>query len=259
MKVLYLVLSAPYEPWEDLFHNGIAQTWVQEERSLGKNNVFLSLGRALPYPSNVAINRFLQSKYGFRFWSMKVSKRFPVHIENNHTLRSTRYERWDNLLGKFLDCAAFALNNYDFDYMVRVNTTTHVNSEALLSLLQKKSFDYGGCRIKSENCASGWAMIFSRELIKKLTLFDFSSLALRGRYEDGVLCAAVMQMNITFEPFEYISWPNDGRELDSNELKNYPFIRVKQKLDKLRLDDYFHRELWRTINSGGKETREANS
>lgn len=97
VKVLYLVLSAPYEPWESLFHNGIAQTWVKEEMALGKNSVFLSLGKSLPHPSNVVINRFLQSKYGVQFWSTNVSKRFPVKIEDKITLRSARYERWDNL------------------------------------------------------------------------------------------------------------------------------------------------------------------
>lgn len=255
MKVLYLVLSAPYEPWESLFHNGIAQTWVKEEMALGKNSVFLSLGKSLPHPSNVVINRFLQSKYGVQFWSTNVSKRFPVKIEDKITLRSARYERWDNLLGKFLDCAAFTLNHYDFDYIVRVNTTTHVNSETLLRLLEKKSFDYGGCRIKSEDCAAGWAMIFSRELIKKLTTFDFSDLDLKGRYEDGVLCAAIKQRNITFQPFQYISWPTDGGQFDSEELKQYPFIRVKQVTDKFRVDDTLHLELWRKLNSSNRRMR----
>lgn len=253
MKILYLILSAPYRPWTDLFENGISKTWVQDVQREQNDYVFLSIGSPLPLGFHSVINRFLQSQYGTKFWSSKILPARDVTVERNFVMRSARYDRWDTMFGKFIDCANYAILNSDFDYLVRVNTTTHVNSANLRRSLMSKNVKYGGYRIKSEDCAAGWAMVFSREFLKSLVKFDFTRLELKGRYEDGVICQVAKQLKVEFTEFSFEFWEGEKSYSDVNRLSSVPFVRVKQSVGHRRIDDISHRRMWELMTRVSEE------
>lgn len=243
MKILYIVLSAPYDPWKRLYTNGIAKTWVANERKRKRNMVFVSIGRRLPIGLSFFVNRFLQSTFGLPFWTSPVTRNHKVKIHGD-TLFTSRIDRWDTMLGKLLDCARFCLETLEFDYLVRVNTTTHVNSQILENILSLNHIEYGGCRIKNEDCAAGWAMVLSRKSVEDLINFDFTQIQLTGKYEDGVVCQVMKKLNVGFTPLPYETWPDVNKEMSEKSLRDVPFIRVKSVHDEERDDDFYHQQLW---------------
>lgn len=253
VKILYLILSAPYKPWSMLFDNGIAKTWVKEVQEEGIDSCFLSLGKPLSPLWQKYVNRFLQSGLGANFWNTRIRPIRKVELEREFIMRTNRHDKWDNMFGKFIDCTNYALQNLEFDYLVRVNTTTHVNTEILRRDLMSRQVDYGGCRIKGEKCAAGWAMVFSREFLKDLVNYDFSKLELKGRYEDGVICRIAEQLNIEFKEFSFDTWENDMIGYELHNFGLVPFVRVKQSVGAKRVDDILHHSLWKLLGLKSEE------
>ena len=78
-------------------------------------------------------------------------------------------ENWSNLVSKTLKAIEYALENSDFEYLIRINSTAYCDLNKIAEHLQKLDYpDYAGPLLRKKNFISGWAIILSRDACKLL-------------------------------------------------------------------------------------------
>ncbi|MCF8534689.1 MAG: hypothetical protein K9F92_00720 [Candidatus Nanopelagicaceae bacterium] len=99
---------------------------------------------------------------------------FPIIRERNGDLfcDSTGTGGWSELLPNTLTAFKYLLDNYNFDFIIRTNLSTYWNQDKLMDLIEEQDSDlvFMGPTVSNdkETFVAGYAMIFSRNTIRKL-------------------------------------------------------------------------------------------
>lgn len=168
MKICFLVLSADYPPWRDLFSKCGKITWANVTSQEIEFDIFEYRGKSLPPIYSKFVNFLKNSKLKKIFWKRTINnhKYVDIRMRNSELLECKVSETWDNIMLKTLAAINFALNYKDYDYIIRINTTTYVNLSELQKYLMTTP-KYAGAS-SEKNFAPGWSIILSRESAEKL-------------------------------------------------------------------------------------------
>ena len=185
LKVCFLILSAKYEPWKST-EKGARRTWLEAIEANSNYSYFFYYGIPLKiFPKTV--NRLLYRFPRRGIWNSSHKARKGTYFSDAHDIRVDIPERWDTMACKFISTASLLLKTIEFDYLIKVNTTTYVNTAALEKYLRTKR-DYFGVRNKDKAFAAGWAVGYSRKSLQELVeiVNDSSKYKLFG-FDDEVL------------------------------------------------------------------------
>jgi hypothetical protein len=243
IKIIVLVLTAPYSPWHELFRKGSQQTWISESISVSNVEIFSYQGIPANNAFGMLWNRFLFSRFGHRFWSNNSNLELPTRLRNHHEIEVKVAERWDTMYTKFYSTLNFICNNYEFDYIIRINTTTYLNLRNLISEIHRVS-NYGGVRIKDEDVAAGWGIVLSKQAVKDLLDFDYRFYEMRGRFEDGIIGHLMKIHGYKFTELSNLNLEKTLlQDVPDSEFEQAVFIRCKQTVLGVREDDRLMREI----------------
>ena len=236
MKICFLVLSADYQPWNNLYQDCGKVTWANVNMKGIEFDVFEYRGKALNPVIAKVLNRLLDSKFKPLVWKKKVKKLSKVRLDSEkNMLRCSAVETWDRLLLKTLSAMRYILNEKQYDYVIRINSTTYVNLESPKKVLEEKP-DYAGCpSIKA--FAPGWAIVLSRKSAEILTQQSNFPLLVGLRNDDdaiGQLLGRVGHVSRELKCAE-VNEMSLSREEVAN-VRQSVFIRIKSKSDRERND-----------------------
>ena len=247
MKICFLVLSADYHPWVNAFRVCGGSTWAKVAQQKYSFDVFEYRGRPLNPLIAFAVNRILNSRLKPVLWNGTLTSIEEMYLDKpNNVLRTEIPERWDNLFAKTLSALKFTHEFQDYDYFIRVNTTTYVNMPKLLEFLESCP-QYAGSNSKKD-FVPGWGIILSRDSVSKLLMpSNFPAniglrndddaignwLTLKGIGRQVVPTMEFSQMNLT--------------PMLRQQLKKSVFIRIKNQKDRVNLDPLYFQTLNRIL------------
>lgn len=153
----------------------------------------------------------------------------------NHQIHLLRNDK--DCTGKTIEAFEFCFKRMDFDYILRTTVSTFVRPDLLYQkLLEKPRINYFSGYIvggnKETQFISGNAMIFSKDLIKKI-IEDKTSLFERNKIVDDVILSNYLINEKKIYPqdhFERFSAERDLnflKNISKEKLNNYIFFRCK--------------------------------
>jgi hypothetical protein len=230
MKLCFLMLTAPYSPWIELTA-GAKNTWLKEIDT--QNDFFFQyIGRPIPLNSNYFVNTVLNSKKFNCLWKKNQSSQENVELINPNTIQIDIVDRWDTMFTKFL-CAVRYINSLlDYDYLIKVNTTTWVNVNELRSYLEVNQYSCAGVIDKNKTFPAGWASIFSRDLMENILLSTSKDPLYLSGYDDELIGKVLTKLDVYPERIKYVEYPSG----DYREMAETPFIRIKSKSGRILND-----------------------
>jgi hypothetical protein len=133
---------------------------------------------------------------------------------------------------KFL-CAVRYINSVlDYDYLIKVNTTTWVNVNELRSYLEVNQPSCAGVVDKNKTFPAGWASIFSRSLLESVLLSTLKDPLHVSGYDDELIGKVLTKLDVHPERIKYVEYPKG----DYREMQDSPFIRIKSKSGRILSD-----------------------
>lgn len=143
-KLLTLILHIERDPWKSIADEGQRKTWIAD---LGKED----RRRTLFYVGNPDIEKDFIS---------------------GDTLYVKHRETYETMGEKAIKAFSFALENFQFDFLFRTNTSSYVDTGNLRNFLEtKKPMNYyGGVQMQHGGIpfASGCGYVVSRDLVEKI-------------------------------------------------------------------------------------------
>lgn len=234
-RLCFLVLSSDYEPWKSLFLSGPGQTWIRNWDSKSYVPIFTYSGKT--YKSNLLaqISNFLMRRTSMmRFWTSKKELR-ESNFSDYREIHVEIFERWDTMTIKFLSASKLLLDTFDFDYLVRTNTTTYVNQKALLDALALGT-DYLGAPSKNGSFAVGWGQIFSRNALTDL-VESFSQVVVDKKlFEDEFVGEVMKRLGYDFKAIRASRISLSDKDDQYKDSKNSVFVRMHATFGKQRID-----------------------
>lgn len=230
MNYVFLALSAPYKPWNSLYQNCIIETWG---RNIPKNRLFVYEGKRLPTPLSHPWNKLLFTNKGKFLWRKQISKIPTARYAGEWKIKVSAWETWDNLTTKFLSAAQLLLKTTDFDFLIRINTTTYVNLDKLGDFLKLKH-DYVGFD-SSKEFATGWAIVMSRDVVTAICSSDNLPIQIEGKNDDRLIGELAAKSGYELKVLTSVvinEYSKPETVLDTN----CPFIRIKSSRDRLKND-----------------------
>lgn len=197
-------------------------------------------------------NGVLKSKHSSFLWKKKLLPLPYAHFENNRNISVELIDAWDTMTRKFFSAAALVHEVFDYDFIVKVNTTTYVNIMELEKSLSKfvGTTFWGGAVQKGKSFTGGWATVLSRDLVEKL--FEFLNHSQRGhvvaKYEDEAIGNLLNLIGEEPMPMKFAGLKSE-LELESLVLENLPFIRIKSDHERLELEPKLFQFIHRKIKS----------
>ena len=134
MRICYLMLDNSFGPWTEYYSQGPESTWVQ---SLSKSDYYVKYQGRKPIFEilNRAVNRAMISRPGTRIWqyfNVLIGGGLPrVTKVEEDLIEIDCFESWNNISRKTVAALEFCLANYQFDYLVRCNSTLYLKPEKL--------------------------------------------------------------------------------------------------------------------------------
>jgi len=230
VKLCFLMLTAPYSPWNNL-SAGAKNTWIKEIDA--KNDVFFQYAaKPLPLNSNYLVNTILRSKKFKFLWTKKHTSDENVELTNYNSLEIDIVDRWDTMLSKFLCSVNYINSVLDYDYLVKVNTTTWVNIDVLRSYLGASQPSCAGVMDKNKTFPAGWASIFSRDLMEDVLLLSRKDPLRISGYDDELIGKVLTKLDVRPERVKYVAYPDS----DYKEMIETPFIRIKSRENRIVSD-----------------------
>ena len=178
MEFAVIALSNNSGPWSELLKNGPEMTWLPTSSNLTFYSRYFS--SRTNFMDNI-INSIYNSRISAKLWhSKKLELSKIMIIRKNNSLIVLQNENWSNLVSKTLKAIEYALENSNFDYLIRINSTAYCDLKKISELLLKLDLpDYAGPLLNKKSFISGWAIILSRdacqllvEARKQTCLFD---------------------------------------------------------------------------------------
>lgn len=245
VRICFLALSAPYRPWKDLENLCLRSTWMNTD--FLKNNPFFFY-EGLPVSRfGQARNSLLSRRLGKFLWrnNLRSALDLDVHFVSKDQIIVNVPDRWDTMILKFLSSINLLVETLEFDYLVKVNSTTFVNYQNLENWLKHNHpIQYGGVFSKY-HFASGWATVISRETIfRLLDAVRNQRFSLRHNvslYEDEHLGFLMRELGVQSRPIPFSDLSGKTEEFLPKELPEKVFVRIKNTRGSRVWDaDYFH-------------------
>jgi hypothetical protein len=236
-----------------MYQEGALKTWcdpnesqVECRRFMGNDPRWLSLTRVL--------NRLLTSRFLSDHWEKFQSSQNLNEIsvrESKDVIKVDLSELWTNITLKSLVALRFSLKNYEFDYLLRVNSTCYVNIRLLRTFLKDndQAVDYCGPVAKGKDFVSGWGIVLSRRATELLvSSFSKGDLAF---FDDEAIGRILRRVNVLPQefPFIEINSQNDLNHITKETIRHIPFFRMKVINGKERIDHRIMRLLHNRVKS----------
>ncbi len=189
----------------------------------------------------------------------------PVRENNNKTIYFSVEESYFTMGEKMLQAFQWALDNKEFDYIARVNSSCYVDKKQLIKHIQTlpKENLFSGLIVQGENpwLWGGGQFILSKDVVEKLV--ENKSLYNHTVMEDVGISELATKIGIPFTQGKAASidktdsgWRLMGYEGPSFEFTNFAdcnkseqfFYRCKHDPDRT-VDKYIMQELFKTLNS----------
>ena len=247
MKMLVLCLDNSFGPWHEMYQGGTLKTWCSPSNSQIICRRFMGQNSRWPILNRIG-NRFLVSRSLSSHWNIFQSRKDLKEVkvsEVDGVIRVDLPELWSNITLKTLAAMKFALENYEFDFLLRANSTCYLDIHSLEDYLSKKpqSTFYTGPIAKGKEFVSGWGILLSRESVK--VLVTTYSRADQRYFDDEAIGRVLKRGNIAPEklPFIEILSNQDLNQISNEDLLKTPFFRMKFTQDGKRQDDVLMRAL----------------
>lgn len=254
--MLVLCLDNSYGPWHEMYQEGALKTWCDPSNPQIICRRFMGQDPRWPILNRIA-NRLLISRSLNKHWHLLQSKKELEKVqvlEVNGVIRVDLPELWSNITLKTLAAMRFALDNFEFDFLLRANSTCYLDLSSLKHYLNKnaESTLYAGPIAKGKEFVSGWGILLSRESVE--VLVNSCTRADHRYFDDEAVGKVLKRMNITPQelPFIEIFSNRDLDQLSSEELRKTPFFRMKFTQNGNRKDDVLMRALHRRVKSQAK-------
>lgn len=189
MRFAVLALTSSHGPWLNLLENGPEKTWLSDSNIVH----YASVIGERPRLTDKFLNRVYESRFSKQFWrerSIQLSA-LTIKTKSDGQLEVNVFENWKNITIKTLKGIEYCIDNWEFDYLIRINSTAYIDLSNLTKLLEEKNFpDYCGPVLSNKQFVSGWAIIISKKSAQLLVkshhqkvLFDdeFIGLTLKDR------------------------------------------------------------------------------
>ena len=220
MKILYLILASNEFPYFQLRENGIKTTWLTR---ISKDDRAIQLfSTPILGKSDTDRNNYLSEKGAKIHGNRKIES---IYSQNGENWSFPTYSGWDSILHKTLSAMQYALNHYEFDFIVRTGPTNLWNPLALkqrLLSLKNSTGAYGTLRKHREiSYIEGSNMIIDKKttsiLLNNVEQFNF------GLVDDVAFGEVFTKLNI-----KMIDWPRPRIETrsDFHDLRYGDFSRV---------------------------------
>lgn len=207
--------------WSEYYTNGIEATWAKH---IKKGDFYLRyVGKV---PKLKLINRKLNRLYGSKFqkliWKVKSFLGWKRDYKSNQISDSKIEiqinETWPNLTAKTINAINFTLLNYDFDFIIRGNSSLYLIPEQLESFLEscKGQLHYAGPVSGEKEFVAGWCIILSRKAAQ-IIVEDFRKND--SLYFDDEAIGLIMARNnipikpLPFEIFDHMPTSNEVNEV----------------------------------------------
>ena len=167
MKIAILALSCSHGPWDKLLERGPCNTWLKNDLIVAYKKVTARRVRKL----DLILNRVLESRFASQIWRTRDFDLSNIGVsevpENNLVIDIN--ENWANLTIKTIKSLEYCLANFEFDYLIRINSTAYIELEKLIKQIEIAGLPkYAGPVLKNKKFVSGWTIILSREAVELL-------------------------------------------------------------------------------------------
>lgn len=233
MQIIFLVMKAPYKPWDDLFEHCAGRTWASNCSSDQSMQILKYCGKPLPSLTRELILYVQSRKYSRLFWSRRRISIPKAEIDKD-TIEIKVYDTWKSMFTKFIGALNWVLENENFDYIVRINSTAYVNVDNLRKFLSG-GVDYAGPS-NGKKFASGWGIILSKYAAKELISYVKVGGKLSAANDDRLIGDIMKKKQIDLTLFRAADYEKEfvNKQLRLDEIV---MLRVKNKSsNRIRLD-----------------------
>lgn len=234
-RVMILVLAVNQEPWRTIEVEGQRATWainIGEEQSVFWLHGLTGGVTRLVMGAGVKALQMLGSERAlarYRNLTGSWAARRPVFQDGDRVLTRVP-ETYLNTNPKTIAGLRYMLDRYDFDYLLRTNTSTYVNRRLLADFaeeLPEKGY-YGGFIGESGGVryASGTCTLLSRDVIELIVAdpeWEYNII------DDVAIGRSMNRAGIDVEPFRRIDVLNNEQldSLDADTLRTTFVVRCK--------------------------------
>lgn len=240
MKFHVLFLDNSFGDWHQSYQRGALVTWCDPQSGGVNSNSYM--GNA---PRSILTNKFfnwlLLTRVFIGQWGRLNGRQKPASTKthlSNEIIHVSLPELWSNITAKTLYAMHFVADKFEFDFLIRANSTCYVNLASLSNELAKidREVVYAGPVIRGKPFVSGWGIILSRKALGIL-LESYSSLDF-ALFDDESI-GNIMARNEIFPvslPFLEIKSENQINQLTFEEISATPLYRIKVFENGKRID-----------------------
>ena len=237
MKLAFLILTAPYEPWKTLVQLGPQETWANRKNLDRKHFAFSYVGRPLKGIRKTFENNVSMQEMTHNLNRHKHLLEYSASFSDYQTIQVPFYETWNTMYEKFILSSRLLLETFEFDFLVRVNTTTYVDVESLMLFLSlHQDVDYGGVQSKQKKFFSGWGIVFSRRALRRLVENANKTKIIKSIYDDEIIGNAMSELGFVMSSIPSLTFET-SEAIEKFEIQNStPFMRMKVSQQGVRAD-----------------------
>lgn len=247
VKIVFLVMEAPYKPWDQLFELCAGRTWVNDCSSNQSIKIIKYFGKPLPNLTRKAI-LYLQSRRHLRLiWRRRKMEIRRAQIYED-TILVNVYDTWNTMFTKFISALNWILVNEEVDYVIRINSTAYVNINKLYEFLSL-GVDYAGPS-NGKKFASGWGIILSKYAARELLSYVHNGESLPAANDDRLIGEIMKRKQIQLTLFRAADYEK-GFFNEKLGLEDFVMLRVKNNTNnRIRLDSEAFETIYNTQHSG---------
>jgi hypothetical protein len=154
--------------WSDYYTNGAEATWVKRKK---KEDFYFRYTGKNPRSKliNMLVNRIINSRFQNLIWRYQLISGWKSvthsQLVGESKIEVSVGEIWSNITSKTISAIDFALQNFDFDYIIRGNSSLYLDPILLEEFLNDHFgvIDYAGPVAGEKKFVSGWCIILSRK------------------------------------------------------------------------------------------------
>lgn len=211
-----------------------------------KHSFFSYTGKARPLSVGRVHNSLINTRLGLNFWRRNFDRIPKSSFSSENAIEVDIFDSWDLMTIKFLSALQLINETIEYDFLVKVNTTTFVNIPVLEKFLLSRMGEpyWGGAISKEKSFTAGWATIVSKEVANTVVLeaLKVERLSLPPKYEDEALGVLLSKLNLRPEAvaFQEIFDQTDIKDCAHKEI---PFFRIKAHGDRQSVEPILFRAL----------------
>ena len=168
MRLGFIMLDNSFGQWSQYYTLGCESTWGNKIKK--GDFYFRYMGRPPKIVSvNQILNKVLNSRFknlGWQYHKMRHQNMIARgEFLNDSIVQINVGELWSNITTKTISAIDFALKNFEFDYIIRGNSSLYLDTIFLEHFLETNPtrVDYAGPVAGSKKFVSGWCIILSRK------------------------------------------------------------------------------------------------